>query len=138
MDKNDGMDGYRLVGGFLIIIALVIALVGLVMIGTNIFGGSVLLIVGGWLLLTGLKIGTPELGGIDDNYSPMHDRYPVNHDTGPKYDANCNGTGRCPDCHGTGKAGWNGITNAPNAGRCPVCLGTGVCRKCGGTGVNRY
>jgi len=38
----------------------------------------------------------------------------------------CNGSGKCPECGGTGQH---------LAGPCVMCHGTGECQTCGGTGV---
>ena len=44
---------------------------------------------------------------------------------------NCNGTGTCPACHGSGKR--QGIPHGqPN--NCLMCQGSGKCPQCQGTG----
>ncbi len=44
---------------------------------------------------------------------------------------NCNGTGRCPKCRGTGVRNYRGF-GLPNDGKCLYCNGSGVCRSCKG------
>ncbi|MHA1584046.1 MAG: hypothetical protein ACTSVU_03680 [Promethearchaeota archaeon] len=46
---------------------------------------------------------------------------------------NCNGTGRCPFCHGTGMRNYRGIGTTSKR-KCDICHGTGVCRVCRGKG----
>jgi DnaJ-class molecular chaperone len=44
---------------------------------------------------------------------------------------NCNGTGLCPTCKGTGQIPGFIVRKE----ECGVCNGTGVCPKCGGEGL---
>jgi len=44
--------------------------------------------------------------------------------------ARCEGTGRCPDCNGTGT---NRHLNSTDP-KCPECSATGVCSECDGSG----
>jgi len=39
----------------------------------------------------------------------------------------CNGTGKCRYCRGTGRKSWGGV--------CNECYGTGNCPRCGGEGL---
>jgi hypothetical protein len=43
--------------------------------------------------------------------------------------ARCEGTGRCPDCNGTGTRHLNSTDP-----KCPECSATGVCKECDGSG----
>jgi hypothetical protein len=49
----------------------------------------------------------------------------------------CNGTGRCKYCRGTGKLGWSGLVHTTEL-KCSQCYGEGVCRTCGGTGLRKW
>ena len=54
---------------------------------------------------------------------------------GKKECGNCNGTGKCQVCKGTGRFGHPGIgpvDRYPSA--CNTCQGSGDCRACKGTG----
>jgi len=46
----------------------------------------------------------------------------------------CNGTGGCKVCKGSGREGYSGKGRPLNSKECPQCYGTGVCQVCGGTG----
>lgn len=63
----------------------------------------------------------------------------VGNDIKINYDPNCNGSGRCQYCRGTGFNGWTG-SHALAKTTCKFCLGTGVCRYCRGSGgsVNKW
>lgn len=48
---------------------------------------------------------------------------------------NCNGTGRCRHCRGTGALGYPGYGDVRHyTSPCNFCLRSGVCRRCGGRG----
>jgi hypothetical protein len=46
----------------------------------------------------------------------------------------CNGTGGCNACKGSGKRGYTGRGSPADQSACPTCYATGVCQVCGGTG----
>jgi|GEM_PF-3009800 len=48
----------------------------------------------------------------------------------------CNGTGGCKVCKGSGKKGYSGRGTLQDQSGCPTCYATGVCQTCGGTGGN--
>ena len=134
----DGYDGLRLAGGFIMIILAIMAFVTLFL---NVWMAGFLFVM---IFVVALFTSPAGIVYSDSSYTPEpYTGYVPTYGgysapSGPRMDSYCNGTGRCQNCHGTGKAGWTGLTNAPGAGICPICVGTGVCRHCGGTGTERY
>ncbi|HEX2865180.1 MAG TPA: hypothetical protein VHN99_11470 [Deinococcales bacterium] len=47
--------------------------------------------------------------------------------------SSCQGSGRCPHCHGSGKQNYPGFGPA-GKDPCSWCYGTGVCQTCRGAG----
>jgi hypothetical protein len=54
---------------------------------------------------------------------------------------NCNGTGRCLTCKGSGHFCYPRYGSVGNRPQCGVCQGSGTCRVCKGSGkdsLTRY
>jgi|WetSurSiteA1Bulk_404760.scaffolds.fasta_scaffold43381_1 hypothetical protein len=89
-----------------------------------------------WLLLIAfigifVYVGYASYAGIPSaQISNNRDSNSENHS---EHTCECNGTGQCAFCRGTGKTGWAGTHSIGNYS-CPNCLGTGICHECRGTG----
>ncbi|MEI6297427.1 MAG: hypothetical protein WCO84_07370 [bacterium] len=49
----------------------------------------------------------------------------------------CNGSGRCQYCYGTGKFGKGAVYGSKSSTSCGPCSSSGACRRCEGTGMSK-
>lgn len=49
----------------------------------------------------------------------------------------CNATGRCQYCYGTGKFGKGSVYGSNSSTTCAPCSSSGACRRCEGTGRSK-
>jgi len=137
MNKN-GSDTFAeilwIILGMLALITFFLNFAGFFPIAFGWFGICVVLM----FIISLIKGWGPESGSQSSNYTGTLN---VSNSTPSPWDKvpckDCNGSGRCQYCYGTGKFGKGSVYGSKSATPCSPCSSSGACRRCEGTGLSK-